>query len=84
MRDQRLYKKDVFYKDRSQLSEGESARDQTKATRSYIKDYSLKHKVVIEWDMTQDAINDRMCILRVGDNKAVVDWEEILRAGRFI
>lgn len=84
MRDQRFYKKDVFYKDRSDFREGDSAHDQVKATRAYVKDYSLKHKVVVEWDMNQDSVSDRICVLSVGGNKAVVDWEELLRAGRFI
>lgn len=84
MRSKRLQKKDVWYKDRSQMREQDSASDQVKSTRSYIKDYSLKNKVVLEWDMNKDSIEDRMCVLTIGTNKAVVDWEELLRAGRFV
>ena len=84
MRDQRYQKKDQWYKDRSQLEEGDSAFTQHKATKAWVKDYSLKHKVSVEWDMTQDSIDDRICLLRVGDNIAVVDVEELHRAMRFV
>lgn len=84
MRNAKYYKKDVFYKDRTQLKEQDSASAQHKSTKAYIKDYSLKHKVSVEWDMNQDSIDDRICVLTVGDNRAIVDWEEVLRAGRFV
>lgn len=83
MRDAAHYKKDEYYKDRSALFEGDSAVTQHKSTKSYIKDYSMKHKVTLEWDISQDAMDDRICVLTVDDYKVVVDWEEILRAGRF-
>lgn len=84
MRSERLQKKDQFYKDRSQLREGDSATTQHKSNKSYVKDYSLKHNVTIEWDMNQDSIDDRICVLRVGDNAAVIDVEELMRAVRFV
>lgn len=75
---------DENYKDRSHLRDGDSAFDQYKATRAYIKDMSLKHKVYVEWDMSKESIDDRICKLTVGDNTVVVDVEEILRAIRFV
>jgi hypothetical protein len=84
MRSERFQKKDVWYKDRSQLRESDSAFNQHKATKAYLKDYSMKHKIVIEWDMNQDSIDDRMCIIRVGNNSAVIDVEEFMRAVRFV
>jgi hypothetical protein len=84
MRDMRYDRKDEDYKDRSQLREGDSAFAQHKATKAWVKDYSLKQRVSVEWDMNQDSINDRMCILRVGNNSAVIDKEELYRAMRFL
>lgn len=80
----RIIKKDEFYKDRSHLRENDSAFDQHKATRADIKDFSLKHKVWVEWDMTQDSRDDRMVRLHVGDNVVLVDAEELMRAVRFV
>jgi len=84
MRSERRVQKDEWYKDRSNLREQDSATVQSRANKAFIKDYSLKHKVSIEWDMTPDSINDRICILRVDDYAAVIDHDEILRALRFV
>ena len=83
MRDRHYQKKDEWYKDRSILREGDSAFEQAKNNKAYVKDYSLQNRVTVEWDMTQDSIDDRICILRVGDNTAIIDVEELLRAVRF-
>lgn len=84
MRSQRLSKKDHFYKDRTQLREGDSVFTQHKANKAYVKDYSLKHKVTLEWDMTQESKDDRILVLDVGGHRAVIDAEELMRAMRFV
>lgn len=84
MRDMAHRDKDPFYKDRGELREGDSAVEQHRSTRGSLKDFSLQHKVSIEYDMNDDSIRDRMFILRVDDYKVVLDWEEVLRIGRFI
>jgi hypothetical protein len=76
-------KKDQWYKDRSHLLESDSAFAQHKANKAYIKDYSLKHKVSVEWDLSQDAIDDRICIMRIGNNSVIIDVEELMKAVRF-
>ena len=83
MRSRNRQQKDTWYKDRSDLRESDSAFKQHKATKAYVKDYSLKHKVSVEWDMTQDSIDDRICIVKIGNNSAVIDVEELQRAVRF-
>lgn len=77
-------KDDVWYKDREGLKESDSAVDQHRSKRGSLKDYSLKHQVSIEYDMNEDSIRDRMFILRVDDYQVVLDWEEMMRIGRFI
>lgn len=77
-------KDDVWYKDREGLKESFSATDQWRSKRGELKDYSMQHKVAIEYDMNDDSIRDRIFILRVDDKKVVLDWEEVMRIGRFI
>ena len=84
MRSRNRQQKDIWYKDRSQLREGDSATQQHKSNKAYVKDYSLKHKVSVEWDMNQNSIDDRICIVRIGNNSAVIDVEELQRAVRFV
>ncbi len=66
------------------LRDTEAAHRQVRKPRSEIKDYSLKHRVIMEWDMNQESTKDRMFILTVGDNKVILDWQEVIKAGRFI
>lgn len=84
MRSERLQQKDTWYKDRSILKESDSVYVAHQSNKSYIKDYSLKHKVSIEWDMNQDSINDRICLLKIDDYSVVVDVEELMKAVRFV
>lgn len=84
MRSQRLQQKDEWYKNRDDLMESDSAFTQHKATKAWVKDYSLQHKVSIEWDMTQESIDDRICVLRIDDYAVVIDVEELHKAMRFV
>lgn len=70
-------------KDRQVFREGEAAASQHKMSRGVLKDYSLKHQVSVEYDMNDDSIRDRMIVLKVDDYKVVLDYEELLRIGRF-
>lgn len=71
-------------KDMVKLRETEGAKSQHDKPMARIKDYSLKHPVTIYWDMNDEAKRDQMFIIQVGENKAVIDWEELQRACRFI
>lgn len=84
MRNQRFQEKDHWDKDRERLKESESATSQSRSSRGALKDYSLKHKVTMEYDMNEDSIRDRMFVLRVDDYSVVLDWEEMMRIGRFV
>ena len=76
--------KDEWYVDRSALREQDSAFKQHKATKTHIKDYSMKHVVEVLWDMNQDSIDDRMLILRVDDKEVLLSHDELLRSVRFV
>lgn len=78
-------KDDPWYKDREGLKESQSATDQHRSKRGALKDYSLKHKLSIEYDMNDDSIRDRMFVLRIDDAiTVIIDYEEFLKIGRFI
>jgi hypothetical protein len=66
------------------LRESESAYEQHKASRGVIKDYSLKHKVTIEWDFSDDSVRDQIFKLTVGENTVVLDAEEMMRYLRWV
>lgn len=71
-------------KDFSVLRDTESAKTQYKKSRAALKDYSLSHQVVMEWDLNEDAKRDRMFRLTVGGNTVILDYEELLKSGRWI
>jgi len=71
-------------KDMVKLRETEWAKRQAKQPLAHLKDYSLKHRVTLEWDMNDDSKRDQMFIIRIGDKRAVLDYEEFLKAARFI
>lgn len=72
------------FKNMSVLREGDSAYEQHKSVSGVIKDYSLKHIVRVEWDLSPDAIRDRICRITIGDNVAIVDSEELRRLLRWV
>lgn len=75
---------DDDYKDREVLHEAESAVSQSRMNRGVLKDYSLKHKVTIEYDINDDSIKDKIFKLKIDDYTVVLDYEELSRIGRFI
>lgn len=75
---------DPFYIDRSDLDEQDRAWLQHKNSRGVLKDYSLKHKVSIEYDLNPDTIANRIFKLKIDDYSVILSYEEFLRIGRFI
>lgn len=71
-------------KDMSVLREGDSARVQSKSHRGTLRDYSLQHRVTMEWDLNADAQRDMMFKLKIDDIEVILDWEEMQRYGRWI
>lgn len=71
-------------KDMSVLREGDETRIQRSRKRGSLRDYSLQHKVEVQWDLNEEAKRDRMFKLRVDDYEVILDWEEVLRYGRWI
>jgi len=72
-------------KDMTALRDTESAKNQVKQPFAVIKEYSGNHKVSMEWDLNEEAKRDMIFILKVdNDTELYLDWEEMMKAGRFI
>lgn len=71
-------------KDMSVIRETESAKNQVKIPYATIKDYSMNHKVTMQWDLNEEAKRDMIFKLTVDDYEVYLDWEEVMKAGRFI
>lgn len=71
-------------KDMDVLDETRGAKAQVNTPNAVLKDYSLKHRVKMEWDLNSEAKRDMMFKLKVDDYEVILDWEEVLKAGRFI
>lgn len=71
-------------KDMQVLREGGSTRDTLEVRYAVLKDYSLRHRVTVEWDMNDDSKRDQMVKLTVGGNEVILDAEELMRYIRWI
>jgi hypothetical protein len=71
-------------KDMSVLREGASTRETHDAKRGTIRDYSLKHRITIEWDLNDDAKRDQICRLTIDDYDVLIDAEELMRYVRWV
>ena len=72
-------------KDMSVLREAAGFREAMKLTQAPIKDYGLGQKVVIQWDLNQDAIRDRVFKLVIDDEIEIfIDLEELLNYTRLV
>lgn len=62
--------------------------DQTAAQRDQkigtLKDYSMKHRVSVRWDLNDEAVRDQMFELKIDDYTVILDAEELLRYLRWV
>ena len=84
MREMRLRDGQLTTKDMSVLKENQSAVDQHGANRDVLKDYSMKHRVEVIWDLNEDSKRDFMFQLKIDDYTVVLDKEEVLRVLRWV
>lgn len=75
---------DLTTKDMSVLREMDGTKEQMKKRIGTVKDYSLKHRVAITWDLNDEATEDRMVKLRFDDQVAIIDAEELQRYLRWV
>lgn len=66
------------------LREGDKTKLQREKRIGNLKDYTLKHRVTVEWDLNEDSMRDRMFRLTVDDKDVILDVEELMRYLRWI
>ena len=66
------------------LRETDKTKTQRDRLHGEIKDYSLQHRVEIQWDLNEDATRERMCRLIIDDYEVIVDVEELMRYLRWV
>ena len=66
------------------LREGESVWDQRRNDHALLRDYSMKHRIVMSWDLNDEARRDRIFKLKIDDYEVLLDYEEFLRSARMI
>lgn len=79
-----MRKGELTDKDLSVVREMDSARVQHKKSFGVLKDYSMNHRVTMQWDLNEEAQRDQMFKLKIDDLEVVLDWEEFQRYGRWI
>ena len=72
------------HKSRDSLWETDGALKQRLTPRAVLKDYSLEHIVEMRWDLSKEAERERMFVLKIDDYEVILDYEEFIKAGRFI
>lgn len=73
------YKGDLTTKDMSVLREMDNTKEQQKKRVGTLKDYSLRHRVSVAWDLNDEANEDRMVRLTFDGQSAILDTEELMR-----
>lgn len=71
-------------KDMIVLREGDQTKVQRDRHFGHVKDYSMKHRVSVRWDLNEDAMRDKMFILKIDDYEVILDSEELLRYLRWV
>jgi hypothetical protein len=71
-------------KDISKLREADSAIKQHKSNSGVLRDLSLKHKVKMFWDLSEEAKTDQIFKLQIDDYVVYLDAEQILRYLRWV
>ena len=77
-------KGEITDKDMTVLREGEQTKNQRDRKGGNLKDYSLQHRVSIQWDLNEEATRDRMFKLKVDDAEVILDAEGLLRYLRWV
>lgn len=71
--------KELSDKDMSVARETADTKTQSRTPHAVLKDYSMNHRVTLRWDLNDDATREQMVELRVGDNKVILDADELMK-----
>lgn len=79
-----LKRDELTLKDMSVIREGDQTKVQRDRRRANIRDYSLNHRIELQWDLNEEAERDQMCRLIVDDIEMIIDAEEVMRYLRWV
>jgi hypothetical protein len=71
-------------KDMSSLREADIAKVQKEKGHGELRDYTLQHRVHLYWDLSDDAIRDKMFRLVIDDYEVILDTEQMMRYLRWV
>lgn len=71
-------------KDMSTLREADQAKAQREKRHGELRDYSLKHRVHLYWDLNDDAMKDQVFRLTVDEKEVLLDAEQVMRLLRWV
>ena len=71
-------------KDMEVLYEGDSAKTQHKSDNGLLKDYSMNHRVEIQWNLNDEAKKEKIFRLIIDDYEVLLDAEEVMRTIRWV
>jgi len=71
-------------KDLTILREGDQTKKQRDNKFGLLRDYSMKHKVSMHWDLNKDAKRDQIFELRIDDITVLLDAEQVQRYARWV
>jgi len=74
-----LKKGEVTVKDMSVIREMDQTKIQREKRVGVVKDYSMRHRIQITWDLNPEAEDDEMVKLTFDGMEAIVDAEELQR-----
>ncbi len=79
-----LERGDLTAKNMDVMRERDSAFVEHKLTSGLLRDYSLQHRVEMQWDLNVDSQRERIFRLKVDDYEVLLDAEELLRMVRWV
>lgn len=75
---------EITDKDMSVLREADQTKVQRDRRRGVLRDYSLEHRVEVQWDLNDDAQRDTIFKLVIDDYEVLLDAEELMRYLRWV
>jgi hypothetical protein len=55
-----------------------------KVSHAHLKDYSLQSVVELSWDLNEEAERDMMMKIKINNQEAIIDLEELLHYTRLV
>lgn len=70
--------------DMSVYREADVAKEQRDKKWGELRDLSMQHKVTLHWDLNDEAMQDKVFMMRVDDYEIYLDSEQVMRLLRWV